>query len=772
MKSRSLLAGIALVGILAGCGLKMPAAVAPLQVQGGEITGSVSENGAGNMVRLVQGTALEGTNGVDIAAGGAGMVRYYLEAGAAPELVADSRFLWRSTQGTGRLLLEELGLDGQVKRSVGWVYTGTWPAAGSEQRWVDARYRSNYEANWVEARYSVQRLWNEFFPGQPLSAAHRYRWVLEAGEGQHVLVSRFSLTAQPAAAVAVSAPQALAVRQGEEVHWRTRLQYNGSQPEVEITAAIAEPQGYGVTVQGDRVRHVRLTPGQTVELDWVLEGRRAERVNFGKPWQLQLSLNGEEKAQTAVSVAAARPGSVYYVMTEDLEPIDGAGYAKPWGNQDGWLNPEEYQVQMVQKAETLNAIAASHGAFWTHYIAWPAVAAAQWAQSQSPTKQWQEAVADIERSVRQESAKGHEYGVHMHTDYDPYIPGNVLSYYAAVDGLWANHLRHGWAHSLGSFGDYGNRGSRLGSLYAYQRLVDELAADSSQGQLLTARAGSFDFGASSESQDMSSEVFRRLGLWGSSDAAGNSGRETSAPYGGELYLAAKTDIGRPAREASEAGVVELRPTPQPPIFYDQQTAAVMNAKADAGMEAFVRNGAVVPGVHGIIGFTHAMFMQGEGDWRSLSGGQFAALDAHLAYLKQRYVQQGLLRFATASQLVRAFLDEEKLEATALYGKRLEHGWLSSRYEIELLGRDLSVSAERPQAVSVKIPLYLREQAFRAEVRKNGEMISSAWNLPNADNALAFVWDDPQATYTLTVYHQPWLRKAVAGLRLLKSFVRW
>ena len=167
-----------------------------------------------------------------------------------------------------------------------------------------------------------------------------------------------------------------------------------------------------------------------------------------------------------------------------------------------------------------------------------------------------------------------------------------------------------------------------------------------------------------------------------------------------------------------------------------------------------------------------MFMQGEGDWRSLSGGQFAALDAHLAYLKQRYVQQGLLRFATASQLVRAFLDEEKLEATALYGKRLEHGWLSSRYEIELLGRDLSVSAERPQAVSVKIPLYLREQAFRAEVRKNGEMISSAWNLPNADNALAFVWDDPQATYTLTVYHQPWLRKAVAGLRLLKSFVRW
>ena len=58
MKSKRLLAGIALVGVLAGCGLKMPALVAPLQVQSGEITGSVSETCAGNMVRLVQGGGL------------------------------------------------------------------------------------------------------------------------------------------------------------------------------------------------------------------------------------------------------------------------------------------------------------------------------------------------------------------------------------------------------------------------------------------------------------------------------------------------------------------------------------------------------------------------------------------------------------------------------------------------------------------------------------------------------------------------------------------
>lgn len=98
MKIRSLLAGIALLAVLAGCGLKMPAIVAPLQEQGGELAGGVSETGSGNLVRRVQGGALPQEGGVDIAAGGAGRVRYYLEAGAAPDVVADSRFLWRSTQ--------------------------------------------------------------------------------------------------------------------------------------------------------------------------------------------------------------------------------------------------------------------------------------------------------------------------------------------------------------------------------------------------------------------------------------------------------------------------------------------------------------------------------------------------------------------------------------------------------------------------------------------------------------------------------------------------
>lgn len=759
---------VALALLAGGCGRQQPPATGTLEALPGEAPAQVEQRGEGNMVRPVQGASLAGGVGVELAAGGGGQVRYLLEAPAGADLVAEGRFLLRSTQGTGRLLLEEVDAAGGVRRSVGWVYTGAWPGAGDgAHRWVDARYGNNYQGDWVEARYGAAALLERFFSGGgPLQG--RCRWVLEVGEGQHALVNRFALAPQAAAAVSVTAPARLELRQGEGGVWRTRLLYTGSQEEVTLQVALQEPRGYGVTVRGERQRPVRLRRGEAVELAWELEARRPDRVNFGQPWELALTVAGEPKATAAASVAATRPGSVYYVMTEDLEPIDGAGYAAAWGNRDGWLNPEELEVQLVAKAEALNAVAARHGALWTHYIAWPAVAAAQWAQGQSATGRWGEAAAAVAHSVSQESRKGHEYGVHMHSDYDPFLEGNVLSYYAPADGLWANHLRHGWAYSLAEEGDYGDRGSRLGSLYAYQRILDELAADSPQGQLLTARAGSFDFGGPPASQAMSSRVFRRLGLWGSSDAAGNVGGLTAAPYGRELYLAAREDIGRPAARQDEAGVVQLRPTPQPPIAYDQQPAAAMNAKADEGMRAFSREGRILPGVHGIIGFTHAMFVLGEGDWRSTAGGQFAALDEHLAYLKERYVDRGLLRFATASQLVRAFLDEESLEAVALYGRRLERGWWRDTYAVELLGRDLPVSPARPQQVRLKVPLYLREDAFRAEVRKDGAVVAAVWNLAAADGEIAFAWDDKEAAYTLTVYRQPWVRRALAALRQVRG----
>lgn len=140
-------------------------------------------------------------------------------------------------------------------------------------------------------------------------------------------------------------------------------------------------------------------------------------------------------------------------MTDDLEPADGAGYEFNWGNKNGWLDHEEYYVQLVEK---LNYIANQYGAKWTHYTAIPALLAGEWVATKSQHTAWLETMMKIKQSIKQESLQ-HEYAIHMHSDYDPYLSQNVLSYNAESDGLWANHLNHGWAHLLSSEGTYEER---------------------------------------------------------------------------------------------------------------------------------------------------------------------------------------------------------------------------------------------------------------------------------------------------------------------------
>ncbi len=458
-------------------------------------------------------------------------------------------------------------------------------------------------------------------------------------------------------------------------------------------------------------------------------------------------------------------------MTEDLEPIDGAGYSTPWGNGNGWLDPQEFLGQIVHKSEALNRIAEKYGAKWTHYIAWPAVKAAQWAAGQSQTNQWQSVVSAIEESVSKETKQGHEYGVHLHSDYDPYLPGNVLSYNGAVDGLWANHLKHGWAHSITVEGDFSNYASRAGMLYNYQRILDQLASDSKQGQLLTSRVGSFDFGNGKDDEAMSTRVYKKVGLWGSSDADGNTGDAvTSAEYGREIYFAAPDDINTPAVDLTQVGVVEFRPTPKDFITYNNQNAQTMNEKTDQGVKSFTTGAVVKPGIHAIVGFTHAMFVMGSGDWQSTEGGQFQAIAEHLAHIKQKYADQGLVAFATASELVEAYLDYYTPELIAVYGKKLSDKYGISEYSIRLLGNDIQVDADHVHVVTMKYPLYLRDNAYRINVLKNGQTIYSTSGLPTPFNDVQFKVDDKQAVYTLQIYHNDLIYKMMLQFHAIKTKV--
>lgn len=758
----------AVVLLLTGCARQGPAPLAGLTAQPPEALAawgapaSLGQQGDGNSCRVVRGAYLAAEAALELAAGGQGTIEYFREAPAGA-LTARGRVQFLSTMGAGRVKLTALDAAGRPLAAVGWVYTGPLPTADPATKWLDGRYTVNYLGDWLTFAYDVDELFAVHRPGLADRAAG-YRLSVEAGQGQHVLITALTLASAPAGAVRVT-PAAAAVSAvvGQTVTLAADVENTGLRPLTTVAVALVEPYGFGLAAADDKVQTIAsLAPGEKRRLSWQVKAQRPDAVNFGRPWPAAFTVNGAAvPAVTQVAVADDRPGKVFYVMTEDLEAIDSAGYAKAWGNGDGWLQPQELTVQMVNKAERVNAIAERYGARWTHYIAWPLVNAARWAAGQSTTGEWGRAADAVANSARDQAARGHEYALHLHSDYDPFLPGNLLSYNPATDGLWANHLRHGWAHSLGSEGSFRDYASRTGFLYAYQRQLDELAAGSPHGQLITTRAGSFDFGNGPEAEALSTRAYAKVGLRAGSDADGNSGGVTAGDWRQAVYLAKPDDINVPATDLKATGLVELRPTPRDFIQYDSQSAAAMNARADQGMAAYTVDGRVAPGVHAIVGFTHVMFMLGAGDWRSTEGGQFAALDGHLAYLKERYADKGLLAFATAGELVRAYLDYYAPAPVALYGPRRATGWLKSEYPIVVLGRDIPIDAAHPHEVTVKYPLYLRDAAYRVVILKNGRPVYATWGLPTPANDIVFTVDDRAAEYTLEVYHNAVLGRLAA-----------
>lgn len=770
-----LLAVVALLSV--GCGRTTPpspaAALIPQPVETVAAWGmpaNLKEEGAGNSVRVVKGASLSADSALELAAGGDGSQEYSQTVPASTSIQGRYRLQFLSTQGTGRIKITALDAGGRTLGAVGWVLTGPLPKADEQTKWLDVRYQANYVGDWITFDQNIA----QFLSAQLKSSlpAAVYRLSVEVGQGQHALVTLFQLQDSPSRTIRITpSSRTVAASCGDGVMISAEVENLTNSPQKNLAVSLVEPYGFGVIVPGSKVQAVDLAPGEIRAITWQAKAQRPDSVNLGKPWTVGFAINGEATpGAVEVSVTDSRPGTVYYVMTEDLEAIDSAGYGGVWGNRDGWLQPEELTVQMVRKAEAVDRIAEQYGARWTHYIAWPLVKAAEWAAGQSTTGKWNEAAAQIRQSVRQEAARGHEYAIHLHSDYDPYLPGNVLSYNPANDGVWANHLRHGWAHSLPAEGGFGDYASRIGFLYNYQRQIDEITMFSPLGKILTARAGSFDFGNGEDSEGTSTKAFHQVGLWGGSDADGNRGGITAGDYGREIYFTKPRDINATASDLTQIGIVEFCPTPKKFIAYDGDSAETMNQKADQGMAAFTAGERIKPGVHAIVGFTHVMFMMGDGDWRSTQGGQYTALDRHLAYLKERYTDKDLMRFATATELVKAFLDYYTPQPVAVYGARRSSGWGVSEYPIQVLGRDIPADAYHPHQITVKYPLYLRDEAYRIVVLKNGEPIFSTWGLPTPTNDILFSYDDAGAQYSLKIYHNPYLAKALSVLRTAKTKV--
>jgi hypothetical protein len=727
------------------------------------------KEGPATFSRVVTGRSLIAPQALELGTGAGARTEYFLDMDSSePEL--SYRFQFRSTQGIGRVNLTAVGKDGQTVARVGFIFTGSIPEKKERTVWLDRRHVNNYQGDWVQEQIRPAELFSFHVPAFSPESVARYRIGIEAGNGQHVLITDLKSTNSQVEGTKVVwrlAPSRL--NQGETVTLLTEISNVTDRILENLTAQLVEPYGYGLVAQGDREQKIsRLAVGETVSLSWTVTAQRASVVNLGRPWDLRLMINKSMAPAVArLDVTDPAPGQVFYVMTEDLEPIDAAGYPTAWGNQNGWLDAEEFKVQLIDKARALNRIAEKHGAFWTHFIAMPVLEAGEWAASQSSKPEWRKTLDKVKESIRAESRRGHEYALHLHSDYDPQAPGNVLSYNPASDGFWANHLRHGWAHSFPVEGDPSQRATRTGILFHYLRQLTKLTADFPTGEVLTARTGSFDFGNGPESEAMSMRAYKAAGLWGNSDADGNAGGITSGEFLKAVYLTPPDDINAPATDLKKLGLVQFRPTPRRLIMYDVDSTAVMNEKVRQGMNLFMEDGQVRPGVMGITGFSHAMFIMGSGDWKSTTGGHYQALDDHLAFLKQEYGRKGLLRFGTATDLVRAYLDYYWPQPLVLVGPLLRASQGGLEFSLDFIGRNIPVDTSRKHKLTLKVPLRFWGSGLRATLLKNGQPVQEILLTENR-HEISFIWDNRRDEYRLVIGQRVSIKPIPSTQKLFKE----
>ncbi|MEI6285576.1 MAG: hypothetical protein WCP79_03645 [Bacillota bacterium] len=725
---------------------------------------SIKIFGNGNSVRPVLFS--ENIPCLELAAGNDGTVEYRV----AVPVDSSEDVLWRlmflSMQGNGRVEIRGFDATGKLLVTSGYTFSGAI-ANNAKRKMHSERSTYNFVGEWVDERKNIGDIMRLDFASDA-TKIKRLELVLTVENGQHVLVEKFISQRNNKKSLTIQA-RPIKVIKGERLTAQLAVRNISNRIVNDIKIRLIAPYGFGI-IPVNKAKLLILDSGEEKTLQFDLAALRSSEVNFNKPWQVTIMADEQPVGYLSVDVVDDKPGKTFYVMTDDLEVIDAAGYPKPWGEKQAWITAEEVFVQMKDKAEKLNAIAEQYGARWTHYIALPIIRAAQ-EMALAGGVGWRETVEAVRQSVKTQAALGHEYGIHMHTDYDPLVKGNTLSLNYAQNGFWANHLRHGWAHSVKPAGDYYDYNSRAGILFSYISELQELTADSPSGTSITSRVGSFDYGVGAADQANSYIAYRAVGLFGSSDAPGNLGEFVSAEYGKEIYFSRPEAIEKSAIDLDNVGLVEFLPTPKKRIEYDSDSLAELNQKVDAGMSAFFYNNKTRAGIHAIVGFTHAMFVMGDADWTSTSGGAFQKISKHLEYVKAQYVVNNRLEFATASQLVKEYLDYYSPQPVAIIGALLQNNAGCAEYKVTVLGKDIEANADYQHLLKAKFPLWLNASAYAAAICKNGKVISYYAQLPNENNDLNFVYNDNTAVYSVRIWHDRNISRALRFFReIAESFM--
>ena len=285
-----------LIVFISGCAKQQPtvaglAVLPPEAAIGWEIPENLNITGHGNSYRIVKGPSLDASAALELAAGGQGSVEYFREI-SRPQIKYNARLQFLSTQGSGRIVLSAYDAKNGLIGKIGWVYTGSLPESTNTAKWVDCRYFANYTGNWIVIDDNSTKLFAKFLPEVNIGAAAKYRLSIEAGQGQHALVTSCALTPSAAQAVMITpVREALAAKLGEIVVIEADIENSGGSTVEKAEIALAEPYGHGLNVLADRRQLVeKLQPGEKRRLSWQVKAQRPDAVNFNKPWVAGFSI--------------------------------------------------------------------------------------------------------------------------------------------------------------------------------------------------------------------------------------------------------------------------------------------------------------------------------------------------------------------------------------------------------------------------------------------------------------------------------------------------
>ncbi|WP_052210520.1 hypothetical protein [Thermoanaerobacter sp. YS13] len=511
-----------------------------------------------------------------------------------------------------------------------------------------------------------------------------------------------------------------------------------------IQLTLKEPYAYGVIITyGETYNKFidELKPGEIKRVEWKLKANRSDEVNFGKPWPVEVIAESDKyyaQSQIPITIIDDREGKIFYVMTEDLEPIDSAGYVVKWGNRNSWLDPQEFNIQLVEKPQTLNEIANKYGAKWTHFIAYPVIDGAKWVADNLVTnvddkKIWHETLDRVIASMIDGIKEGHQYILHPHMDYCPQLPWNYISYDLKTNGFWANHNLHGWAHSLLPILKVNDIDTRMGAIAFYQGQLNKLYG-TYYGQPMTLRMGSFDFGEKGKDTQLSTTALQSLGIYASSDA-----RESQK----KIYFADASDINKEANNFNDIGMVELSVNESKILSYNSMNLQMLNSRFRTLFLEDEKNGKIKPGVHLILGFTHAMFMMGDSNWESTIGGHFTTLNDHLKWVTENYIKKGKVKFATADEAVAAYLDYYTPRAIGIYGKEEKISDKVFQYPLRILGQDIPFDENHVQEVLASYPIQFLGHIKYIKIYNHNNLVTIIHHFD--DNSSLFTFKLQQKT---------------------------